>query len=404
MLAFTAICGLANAQSPGVLYTWSGTGDIRDWASTSENNLNSTTVANTIAGELTVTELGDPILHDPGGRIVIRDGFNRRLESSTAQGGLDVTGLSFIELDVAHNGTGNVNVQFFSQVTPNFTYTWAGSNGVRNGPDFTLGPGVHTLQYPVGILTSAEQAYIRTIGLSVRDHVDQGNLTWTISELRSIGPPLILRDLATHNVGSSDSGLQGTFANFEIGAIVGNDGVQNQTGLSHNASGSGSLQWTDRGGTGETGSPSGAAIGWGNGTAWNGNSFNERLTDVSNYNRVTYRVSATDPLGAGGTLGLQAYYQTGSFVFQEAGLAGLPIDGQFYDLTFSLNEVTDRQNVQFSGINLFAHPNDLVINVDLVRYETVEGVLGDYNENDIVDAADYTLWRDNLGSCDRATE
>ena len=139
-------------------------------------------------------------------------------------------------------------------------------------------------------------------------------------------------------------------------------------------------------------------MGWGNGTEWNGNSFNERLTDVSNYTHVTYRVSATDALGAGGTLGIQAYFQTGNFVYQNAGELPLPIDGAFHDLTFSLAGVTDRHNVQFSGLNLFAHANNLVINVDSIVYNTLAGVLGDYNENGVVDAADYNLWRDNLGA------
>ena len=402
LIGLMATCGFAAAQSPTVLYTWDGTGNIQEWASDGSSQVNATTLENAIPGQLTITELGDPVLGDEGGRIIIRDGHNRRMESSTATGGLDVTGLGAFEIDVAHNGSGNVNVQFYLQATPGYTYISAGSNGVRGGPDFVLGPGTHTLQFPISILTPAEQAYIRSIGLSVRDHFDQGSLTWNVFELRTVGTPSTLRDLATHDTGTSDNGLNGAFTNFDIGAIVGNDGAQNQTGLSHNASGSGSLQWTDRGGTGEEGSPSGAAIGWGNGTVYNGNTFNERLTDVSNYNRVTYRMSATDPLNAGGLLGIQAYYQTGSFqpsaLYQVAGEAALPIDGQFYDLTFPLAGVTDRQNVQFSGVNLFSHANDLVINVDLVRYETVAGVLGDYNEDGTVNAADYTVWRDNLGA------
>src|SRR3954453_10678866 len=88
-MAVLVSCGSAMAQSPGTLYTWPATGDIADWAATGTNL---TTVANATAGQLTVTELGDEL--DPsvkGGPVVIRDGFNRRLESSTAQGGLDVT-------------------------------------------------------------------------------------------------------------------------------------------------------------------------------------------------------------------------------------------------------------------------------------------------------------------------
>jgi hypothetical protein len=403
LIGLTTSCGIAAGQSPSVLYTFAGTGNTQDWMSDGSSQVNQTVLTNTIAGQLTVTEMGDNF-GDPGGTIVIRDGHNRRMESATATGGLDVTGLSFFEIDVAHNGTGNVNVQFYTQSTPAFTYLGAGQNGpsgTLGGADYSVGPGMNTLKFPITALTAAQQAYVRTAGLNIRDHFDQGNLTWTVSELRTVGTPLTLRDLVTHDTSTSDGGLQGAFTNFDIGAIIGNNGSQNQTGLSHSPAGSGSLQWTDRGGTGEEGSPSGAAIGWGNGTIYNGNTFNERLTDVSNYNRVTYRMSATDPLGAGGMLGFQAYYQTQpqtSYVYQTAGNVEIPIDGEFHDVTFSLSSVTDRNNVQTSGVNLFAHTNDLVINVDRIRYETVEGVLGDYNEDGTVNAADYTVWRNNLGA------
>lgn len=144
------------------------------------------------------------------------------------------------------------------------------------------------------------------------------------------------------------------------------------------------------------GSPSGAAITWYNGTEWGGNSFYERLSDYSNYNRLTIRMSATDALNAGGDLGVQGFFQTGNYDYQVASELALPIDGQFHDLVFPLGGVTNRTNTQDFGVNLFAHLNDLVINVDRVWFETVEGLLGDYNENDVIDAADYSTWRDAL--------
>lgn len=392
LMVLLAVHAIASAQSPGILYTWAATDDTQEWVS--EGTANFTTLTNTTAGQITVVEMGDEL--DPnivGGPFVIRDGFNRRLESSTAQGGLDLTGLESIEIDLQHNGIGDVNVQFFVQARPQFDYVWAGSNGALNGPDFTLGPGMHTLEFPLSLLTPAQQAYIRTIGVSVRDHFDQGNLTWDVFEVRSTGTPLTVRDLATHDAGTSDNGLQGAFGNFELAAIVGNDGGQNQTGLSHNAA-LGSLQWTDKGNGGVPAVVSGAAVTWGNGTVFEGNGFNERLSDFSNYDKVTFRVSATDPTGGGGQLGIQGFFQTGNFEFQVAGVANLPIDGQFYDLVFPLGAVTDRTNTQFVGLNLFSHANDLTINVDLVRFEEVVGVPGDYNEDGRVDAADYTVWRD----------
>lgn len=408
LVVLSTVAGVASGQSPGVIYTWAGTGNVQQWVATGDTNI--ATVANVVDGELTITETGDSVFGDPGGTFVIRDDFNRRLESSTATGGLDLTGLEFIEIDLAHNGVGNVSVQFFTQVTPAFTYTWAGSNGVRNGSDFSLGPGMHTIQYPIGLLNAAEQAYIRTIGLRVRDHFTEANhLTWTIKEVRSTGTPLTVRDLATHDPGTSENGYNGVLANFDRAAIVGNDGGANQSGMTVNPNGS--LQWTDKGGTNAIldgnqmiVDPSGAAVGWGNGTSlfYNGtpNSFNERPTDLSNYTQVTFRMSATDPTNPDGVVGVQGYLQTGSaFTYKVAGEFALPTDGQFHDVVFPLSNFTfeEKQNTMITGFNLFAHETDLVINVDRVRLEMVEGVPGDYNGNGTVDAADYALWRDNFG-------
>lgn len=400
-LAVVFSYGVAAAQSPTTLYTWAGTGNTADWA-TSGTNLS--TLANSTAGQLTVTEMGDEL--DPlivGGPLVIRDGFNRRLDASPALGGLDVTGLNAIEIDLAHNSTGTVNVQFFIQATPGFNYLWAGNNGALNGPDWVVGPGIQTLRFPINLLSPAQQAYIRTVGLSVRDHAALGNLTWDIYDVRTVGPSAPFRVLASHDAGTSDNGLNGAFVNFEQAAVVGNDGSQNQTGLSQvTNSGVGSLKWTDKGNGGNTAITSGAAISWVNGTTYDGNTFNERLADFSNYGKVIFRMSATDALSGGGDLGVQAFFQTGSeYSYRTTSGSGvgangeinLPIDGQYHDLVFPLANTTNLFDVQAFGVNLFAHTNDLVINVDSVRFEEVTGVPGDYNGNGTVDSADYVLWR-----------
>jgi hypothetical protein len=390
-------CTLASAQSPSVLYTWTGTGNIAEWVA--GGSTNAATVSNSTPGLLTVVETGDPVApHDPGLRHVIRDADNRRFESSTAQGGLDVTGLEALEIDVSHNGAGNINVQFFVQATPDYNYVWAGNDGSLNGNDFTLaGNTNYTLRFPLSLLTPAQQTYIRVLGLSVRDHDAVGNVTWNLSEVRSVGTPATSRILATHDVGTSEGGLQGAFVNFDAAAVQGNTG-QGQSGLSQNTNGSGSLQWTDLGGS------NGAAVSWGQGTVFfhsccGPNSFNERLSDFSNYGTVTFRVSATDPLNAGGSVGVQAFFQTGdNFSYQttQGGGVGafgelqLPIDGQFHDLVFPLSAVTDRINVDDIGINLFSHANTLTMNVDTVRFDMVPG---DYNNNGVVDLADYVQWR-----------
>jgi len=399
-----ACCGTAAAQSPGILYTWPGTGDVAEWSA--QSSTNTVTVTNSTAGSLTAVELG---LYDPineitinGGAFTLRDGFNRRREQNTQQGGLDLTGLSTIELDVMHNGAANINVQFYMQTTPSYTYLWGGSDAgnTLNGPDWTIAPNtLTTVKFPISALNSAQQAWISAFGLSVREHAAAGNATWTITEVRSTGTPLTVRTLAPHDVGSSDNGLNGAYVNFDRGAVVGNDGGQNQTGLSFNPAGSGSLQWTDKGGDGTAANPSGAAITWVNGTAFtNNNSFYERLADFSNYNRLTIRMKATDVTpGGGGSIGVQGFFHTDAYAFTVAGGTGfanlLPVDGQYYDLVYSITNVPDLADVQDFGVNLFSHPNDVTIDVDYVRFSTVAGVPGDYNNNGIVDGADYVLWR-----------
>jgi hypothetical protein len=411
-------CRTATAQTPGVLYTWNGTGNIQDWIrDTSKPNY--TTLTNTTAGQLTITEIGDegePGSTDPefyGRAQTFADGFNRMRESgATSGGGLDLTGLDYIEIDVSHNGAGPVNVEFYMQTTPGYSWIQAGSDGTISrtfqAPDWSLGPGTHTLRFPVNLLTKEEQAWITGYGLSVRDHVALGYLTWTVSEVRSVGTPLSVRDLATHNVGTSDNGLNGAFVNFDNAAVVGHITGQPQSGLSHNASGPGSLRWTDKGTQGVSGAPSGAAITWGNGTSHaNDNSYYQRPTDLSNYNAVTFRMSATDALNGGGMLGVQPFFQTvtgGSYSHHGAsgGIIGqfgevlLPIDGQFHDLVIPLSLFQgnpDFQNTQVFGFNLFSHTNDLTINVDLVRFSEEVPLEGDYNGDGKVDAADYVVWR-----------
>lgn len=353
----------ANAQSPSVLYTWDNSGNavpnIEAWIRGFGATNTAATLDNTIAGRLTITENGTAL----GGSQAFSDGFNRVRESSTAaSGGLDLTGLDFLEWDLGHSGAGNINVQFYVQASTASTF-------VPLGPDLAVTPGVNTYQVPLSGLTASQLVYIRTLGINIRDHAAEGNLNWSIDEVRSGGTPLIVRDLITHDTGTAEGGLQGAIVNFDNAAVLGNNGGQNQTGLSHNPGGSGSLQWTDVGGQ------NGAAMSWGNGTAWNGNTFNNRTTDLSNYKTMLVRISATDPAGGGGELGLNAFFQKNNFQFQNAeggASRNLPIDGQFYDLEWSLAGLTNMNLVDLTGINLFGHPQDLVINVDLIRFVVPE--------------------------------
>ena len=352
---FVACCSGSSAQSPSAIYTWDGPPSVENWVVNFGSN--AATLDNAIPGELTITETGSV-----GQDLAISDGANRVRESAQAgTGGTDLTGLDYLEFDLGHNGTGNIPVQFFVQASTGFSF-------VPLGPDLNVAPGVNTYQVPLSGLTPAQAVYIRTMGFNARDHVATGNVTWTLREVRSGGTPLTTRNLITHDTGTAEGGLQGAIVNFDAAAVQGNNGGQNQTGLSHNASGTGSLQWTDLGGS------NGAAISWGNGTAWNGNTFNSRSTDLSNYDTMTIRISALDLANGGGTVSLQAFFQTNNFAFAAAeggATRTLPIDGQFHELTFSLAALANMDAVDLTGINLGAHAGNLVMNVDSIRFDVI---------------------------------
>lgn len=358
-LACLCMASQALAQSPSVLYTWDNSGNaspnIESWIK--GFGPNSVLLDNAVPGTLRIIETGGV-----GASVAISDGFNRVRESSTAaSGGTDLTGLDFLEFDLGHSGAGAINVQFYVQASPSGTF-------VSLGPDLPVGPGPATYQVPLSGLTADQLVYIRTMGFNARDHAALGDVVWSLTELRSGGTPLTLRDLITHDTGTAEGGLQGAIVNFDNAAVLGNNGGQNQTGLSHNSNGSGSLQWTDLGGQ------NGAAMSWGNGTAWNGNTFNNRTTDLSNYIDMLVTISVTDPNNGGGELGLNAFMQTNNFQFQSVeGGAGrnVPIDGQFHTVRWSLAGLVNMNVVDVTGINLFGHPQDLVINVDRIRFLAV---------------------------------
>ena len=350
ILALTAILGLmsrARAQTPGVLYTFPST--TSDWGF---NFGSGTATLSNSAGSLLITETSATA----GTGAAWSDNFNTIRDTppgsfpSFCCGGLDLTGLSSLEFDIGHNGPNPVNVQFFTQASP-------GSNFVALGPDVAVAPGVHTYSLPLAGMTADQQAYMRTIGVNIRNHTSDGNLTWTLSEIRSAGAPLTSRTIADHDGGSAD--FDGVICNFDCGSIVGGNGGQNTTGMSVSG---GALHWAD------AGAGPGAAITWGNGTQSQGGSFNARPVDLSNYDFVTIRMSAT---GIDPSVGIQFYMQTGAgFTYQSLNDV-LPVDGAFHDLVFPLAGITNRAFTDTNGINLFGHANDLQINVDSVIYSSV---------------------------------
>jgi hypothetical protein len=303
-----------------------------------------------------------------GADIAFSDGANRVRESATAaSGGTDVTGLDWMEFDLGHTGGAPIQVQFYVQASVGFNY-------VALGPDLLVAPGMNTYQVPLqSVLTPNQAVYLRTMGFNARPHGAVGDVVWSLQEVRAGGTPLKNRTLFSA-AAAVEGGLQGAYANFDLPAIQGNNGGQNQTGLSYDPSGRGSLKWTDLGGQ------NGAAMNFGNGTALNGNTFNNRTSDVSNYERVTVTMSATDPLNGGGMLGMNAFMQTNNFQFHslEGGAArNLPIDGKFHRLTWLVETgpgvpVPNANAMDAFGINLFAHAQNLDIRVGAIQFNVPE--------------------------------
>src|SRR2546422_2291589 len=135
----------ANAQSPATLYTWPS--GVQDWFKNFGAGSTSATLANS-GGAFQITETSAAA----GGSQAFSDGLNTirdasALSPSGSAGGLDLTGLSFLQFDMGHNGVGNVNVQFFPQASPASSY-------VALGPDIAVAPGINTYILPLSGLTA----------------------------------------------------------------------------------------------------------------------------------------------------------------------------------------------------------------------------------------------------------
>lgn len=346
----------AHAQSPRVLYTWSGSGDTRGWGP-AFGDQNEVTYDNNIAGVLRFSEGAG----HGGTSYALADEANRLDDTPGAFGGLDLFGLEAIEFDLGMNnsdGTG-VNVAFFVQASPSFNFI--------NIPDILIpdtNNALNTYTFPLNLLTDAQKAHIRVIGLEVRAHT--GSASFRLAEVRSVGTPADSRVIATHEDGSLESGFNGARLNFHQEAVLGNDGGANQSGLSV---ADGMLSWVDLGGS------EGAAISYQNGQhPWAGNDFESRPHDNSNYNYAVFRVRATDLAGNVGTsIAVQGFTQTNlAYQYQPLGPdQNLAIDGQWYDLAFPLAAVFDRIYTNNISLNFQAHDNDIRIDIDSVEYRTV---------------------------------
>lgn len=412
LLCVTVLCVLfagdaATAQTPETVYTWDGVpSTTQGWQVFDSGILgagfNSATIS-ADTGDLVVMETGTGAGNTVGGSVWILDGFNQPREIAPAKGNQDVTGLEFIEVDLKHSSpTATVNVDFFLQVIE------TENSVVHSGAAWPVAPGVNTIRFPLSLLSPRQQTNVKTILVVPQAHAAVGNLTWTLTEVRTVGTPLTERNIVTNDAGSPDDGIDGAFPlnPDDMLAIVGNVGAANQQGLSRNPSGSGSLQWTDKGGAGGPGSESGATIGWGSGSGWRntqpgdpttGNSYNERIADFSNYDRMTVRISAQDTLNTAGVVGIEGIFRVSEFdPTTVLASQNLPTDGQYHELVYDLSSVSFLKNVWHWGLDVAPHPNNIVFNIDNIRLwnsTAMQGVEGDYNDDGTVNAADYVVWR-----------
>ena len=408
LLVVLAVSCVSKAQTPETLYSWNDltTQNWQIWGINVPGTGTGKATASAATGDLVVTETGTGL---PGGGAIggslwIFDDFDRPRENwSGVKGNTDLTGLQYVEMDVRHNSaTATVAAQFI--LAP-----YINNVAAPVVLPVSIAPGLNTIQFPLSNLTTRQQGSIKNIWLATSDHSSAGNLTWTISAVRSVGTPLAYRDVVTSDAGTPDAGLDGAYplSTGDMLAIAGNDGNRNQVGLSRNPAGSGSLQWTDKGGTGDIGSESGASIGWGNGGGWrsgspgdptSGNSYWERTSDFSNYDRMTVRISALDTINPAGTVGIEGSFIQSDVDEIKATLASqnLTTDGQYHELIYDLSSVSFLKTVQNWGIDVAPHLNNIVFNVDNIRLwnsTTPQGVQGDYNGNGVVDAGDYVKWR-----------
>jgi hypothetical protein len=366
-------CSPARAQSPSVLYTWDQsfgetTGpNVEGWSDAFGNN--PVTLDNTVNGTLGITETGAAA--NAGADWAISDSFNRIKESFNPKdyGGIDLTGLSSLQLDLGHNGPNPVNGQVFAQVGPGSDFKVLGPITVNPGP-------VSTYSVPLTGLAGNQIDAVRTIGVQIFSHTGDGDLTWKVNEVRSVGTPLTTRRIADYPVGGpattgpggeAVAPFEGAIFNFDADQVTGHTpSAQDNSGMGFNSS-DGSLTWSEA-----AGAP-GAAVTWGSG---NGNGFYPptefaaRPVDLSNYTFAKIRLRLASSV-AGESVGVQFYTQGAGFNYHDAGDQSIPADGQYHTLIFPLSSVPDLAETQFHGINLGTHAGSLSVRVDFLEYTSV---------------------------------
>jgi hypothetical protein len=352
----------ASAQIPDVIYTW----DHAFGEAAGPNNevwslnfgANTLTLDNTTNGTLTVTETGTA-----GGDWAIIDDWNRIRERLNPEnyGGLDLTGLSSLEVDLGHSGSNTVSGQIFAFVTPANNFVSLGQLNVAPG-------GVQTYSVPLTGLSAAQRATISSFGIQIYDHAADGNLTWQVNEIRSAGTPATQRLIANFDGGSAD--FDGTITNFEETSVIGHTGAKNNTGLSVNTV-DGALQWQEAAGA------AGVALEFGNNNdQYEAETWQARPMDLRNYGYAEVRLRIQSQV-AGELVPVQYYLQNQGFNYHTAGPDQMvPANAQYHTLRFPLAGVPNLDQVNIHGINFGTHQGAALFRIDYVKYVVPEPASG----------------------------
>jgi hypothetical protein len=350
---------------PDVLYTWDhiigepGLGNnVEMWA----KNFGDNTIAldNSTDGILTVTESGLDAL--AGTNWAITDSFNRVKESLNGAdaGGLDLTGLDALELDIAHDGPNPIQGRIYAHLTPSSVNTPLG--------DITIAPGgIQTVSVSLAGLSPLELSTFRTIGIEIFEHAAEGNRVWQISEVRSAGMPLFQRLIADHDDGLTD--FDGVITNFEADSVSGHTGganAKNTTGLTINTV-DGALQWL------EFANAQGVALEWGGGdNLLQAEDFSARPMDLRQYRFAEARVRALSTV-PGEQIGVQFYMQNEGFNYYPAvSDQTLIANATYQTLVFRITNIPNRDQVNIHGLNFHTHTGQVQFRVDYLRYYVPE--------------------------------
>jgi hypothetical protein len=208
-------------------------------------------------------------------------------------------------------------------------------------------------------LAANQISSLRQLGIQIFDHAADGNLEWTINELRSAGTPANRRLIADHNGGAAD--FDGVITNFEETSVNGHMGGKNNSGLTINTT-DGALQWVESAGA------TGVALEWGNNNnQFVAEDFVARPMDLRNYPAVEVRIRAQSTV-PGETIGVQYYMQNEGFTYYSAPDQSIPADAQYHTLRFPLGSIPNRDQVNIHGVNFHGHEGTVQFRVDFVEY------------------------------------